>query len=265
MLLSIIAAALTFKHQQLPGPTVAHRPGQVNPMTEDRLDAYWRTAQQEEYKSPEELLAHIERDIKRGTPLPVLVKGSSRTKKIALTFDDGPHPSYTPKLLQILRTENVKATFFVIGFMAEKYPDLVKAEAAEGHTIGNHTFSHVTLTHLPPLEMETEYRACSDVILKLTGRYPEFCRPPGGDYNSKVVMAGRLNGMTTVLWTDDPGDYNNPGATLVERVTLTKLTPGGIILLHDGSNDTLKVLAKIIELGKQRGYQFVTLKDLERE
>ena len=232
-------------------------------MTVDRMDAYWRQAQQEEYKSPEELLAHIDRDKSRGNDVSLLLQGSGKAKRVALTFDDGPHPKYTPKLLSILAQEKVKATFFVIGFMAEKYPDLVKAEFAAGHTIGNHTFSHVTLTHLPPLEAETEYRACSDVILQLTGRYPEFCRPPGGDYNQQVVRAGRLNGMATVLWTDDPGDYNNPGAGLLERVTLTKLTPGGIILLHDGSDDTLKVLPKIIELGKQRGYQFVSLKELQ--
>ena len=263
MIVTLLAAALAIQQSQLlPGPKVGHRPGQINPMKVDRLNAYWRQAAEEEYKSPQEILAHIDRDKKRGRMNSLLIEGHNVGKKIALTFDDGPHPKYTPKILDILAREKVKATFFVIGFMAERYPSLVVDEAQAGHTIGNHTFSHVTLTHLPHIEAATEYRACSDVILKFTGRYPEYCRPPGGDYSSPVVQAGRLNGMTTVLWTDDPGDYKNPGPGVLERVTLSKITPGGIILLHDGSDDTLKVLPKIIEMARARGYQFVSLKDL---
>ncbi|MBI1756064.1 MAG: polysaccharide deacetylase family protein [Fimbriimonas ginsengisoli] len=261
-LLPILLAASQVKITA-PGPHVAHRPGVFNPAREDRLDSYWRRAQQEDYRSPEELAAQIERDKRRGRQIPLLMRGNPREKIIALTFDDGPHPETTRALLAILAKEKVKATFFVIGFMVERDPDLVHAEALEGHEIGNHTFSHVTLTHLPTHEARTEYRACSDLIKSITGKYPAFCRPPGGDYDARVVRAGRDVGMTTVLWTDDPGDYADPGTGVIAQRTLDRLSNGGIVLLHDGAKQTLLVLPQIIEHAKKKGFRFVRVSELE--
>ncbi|RYG45288.1 polysaccharide deacetylase family protein, partial [bacterium] len=193
----------------------------------------------------------------------VLRRGQGPDKRVSLTFDDGPHPAYTPKLLDILKTAKVKATFFVIGHMAEKYPDLVRRIAADGHEVANHTYSHVTLTKIPPEEVDVEYKADNDVIARLAGKPARYCRPPGGDHNNEVLRRAASLGLTTVLWTDDPGDYDNPGqAVLFDRETKA-LSPGGIILLHDGSKDTLGTLADFIATARSKGYHFVTLDELK--
>ncbi len=260
----VLGAAWSPQIVQMPGPKVAHPKGQTNKMTEDRLDQYWKRAQQEVYKSPEELTAQRAREFRRGYAVPTLMRGNVKNKWLALTFDDGPHPIYTNALLSILKKEKISATFFVVGFMAEKYPDLIKAEVVDGHLVANHTFSHVTLTHLPLDEVLTEYRACDDVIVRITGRKPTFCRPPGGDYDRSVVKAATVDGLVTVLWTDDPGDYAQPGTNIIEKDTLKRLENGGIILLHDGVQQTLDVLPQIIEHAKRNGFKFVTVDQMYR-
>ena len=261
----LFAASYHAQLNPLPGPRVVHKKGVTNQAVEDRVDQYWQRAQEEVYKSAEELRAQGRREFRRGNPTHVFIRGDLRRKLLALTFDDGPHPGYTPQLLAILKKENVKATFFVIGFMAERYPDLIKSEFAEGHQIANHTFSHVTLTHLPLDEIRTEYRACDDVIQKITGHRPAYCRPPGGDYDSQVVKGASDESLVTVLWTDDPGDYASPGTGLIESSTLRSLSNGGIVLLHDGTAQTLQVLPQIIDHAKKEGFRFVTVDELYRQ
>jgi len=194
----------------------------------------------------------------------VIRKGPRKGLKLALTFDDGPHPEFTPKLIQILKDANVPATFFMIGHMADSYPDMVKLAFKNGFEIANHTYSHVTLTKLTNEQASTEYRATNDILKKLTGKTPRFCRPPGGDFDLNVLEAGFSEGLTTVLWTDDPGDYNNPGDSILLETETAKLSAGGIILLHDGSQDTVDTLAKFIASCKRRGFQFVALDDLRK-
>ncbi len=181
-----------------------------------------------------------------------------------MTFDDGPHPAFTPRLIQILKAANVPATFFMIGHMAQAYPSLVKLAYDNGFEIGNHTYSHVTLTKITDEQADTEYRAASDVIKKITGKNPRYCRPPGGDVDLNVLEAAQDEGLTTVFWTDDPGDYSNPGDTILLETETAKLSPGGIILLHDGSQDTIDTLAEFIASCKRRGFRFVTLDELRR-
>jgi peptidoglycan/xylan/chitin deacetylase (PgdA/CDA1 family) len=194
----------------------------------------------------------------------VIRRGARKGLKIALTFDDGPHPQFTPKLVEILKSANVPATFFMIGHMADSYPDMVKLAAKNGFEIGNHTYSHVTLTKLTNEEADTEYKATNDILKKLTGKSPRYCRPPGGDFDLNVLEAAFGEGLTTVLWTDDPGDYSNPGDSILLETETAKLSGGGIILLHDGSQDTIDTLAKFIESCKRRGFQFVSLDDLRK-
>ena len=232
------------------------------PMAIDSSDAYWTQALQEVDKSPEELDAQAKREERVGLYLPKLIRGNPREKLLALTFDDGPHPVFTEELLALLKQEDVKATFFVVGKMVEKNPQLLKQIAADGHMIGNHTFSHVTLTKIPMNEVRAEYEACNDVVEDVTGQRMRFCRPPGGDYDRQVVRAATEQGLTTVLWTDDPGDYANPGTHVIEAKTLKRLSNGGIILLHDGIQQTLDVLPQIIHYAKSQGYRFVTVDEL---
>ena len=183
---------------------------------------------------------------------------------MALTFDDGPHADYTLKLLDILKAKNVKATFFVIGHMADKYPDLVRREVADGHEVGNHTYSHVTLTKIPEEQIDVEYQATDDAIRRIAGKTARYCRPPGGDHNAEVLRRAATLGLTTVLWTDDPGDYLNPADELLLADETRALSPGGIILLHDGSQSTLDTLARFIDAARARGYRFVSLDDLRK-
>ncbi len=193
----------------------------------------------------------------------VLHEGGEDQKIVALTFDDGPHASSTQDILAILRQENVRATFFVVGFMAKKRPDLVRAAFREGHEIGNHSFSHASLPKVPYSKIITDYLAASNVIRELTGSNPRYCRPPGGDSSPVVLEAAADLGMTSVFWTNNPGDTNRLGDHEVFRRSVNRLTPGGIILLHDGPKDTLRALVRLIRTAKMAGYRFVSLDELK--
>lgn len=198
----------------------------------------------------------------KGIAYHTLVRGDMARKEIALTFDDGPHLDFTPKLLAVLKQCNVKATFFVVGEMAEKYPNLVRAEIAAGHCVGNHTYHHVNLNKIPPEYVATEIKTCGEVIRSITGKAPHLFRPPGGDYNRQVAQVTVALDYTMVLWTDDPGDYANPGDDIITSRLLNRVSSGGIILVHDGSTQTLTALPKIIKNLKDRGYKFVTVDEM---
>jgi len=224
-----------------------------------RLDKFWTRALRETYKSPAELAAQHAEELRRGTHYLKLIRGDPRVPVVTLTFDDGPHPEFTPQILAILQRYHVRATFFVVGKMAEQYPDLVRAERAGGHVIGNHTYHHVNLTKIPDDEIAPEWQACEDVVKVITGDTMRFCRPPGGDYDRVVILAATDLGLTTVLWTDDPGDYASPGEKTIERRVLGAIGNGGIILLHDGVQQTIGVLPQIIEGLRRRGLRFETV------
>ncbi len=263
MAIASLAVAF-FSPRQVPSvQKVRKDPSQVNTAVEDKLDKFWQRASVEVYKSHEEIFSQQLREFRRGQPFSALVSGDPKIKTIALTFDDGPHPQYTPQLLAVLKKANVPATFFVIGKMVEQYPDLIKQEDAAGHLVGNHTFSHVTLTKIPPEDIETEYRSCSDLVENIIGKRPKYCRPPGGDYDDQVLLAAKDVGLITTLWTDDPGDYESPGVLAIENRTLKRLRSGSIILLHDGIQQTIDILPKLIQIAKSKGLTFVTVDKLK--
>lgn len=195
----------------------------------------------------------------------VLYYGDPHKKDIALTFDDGPHPEYTPQILRILKKYKIKATFFLVGMMAERRPDLVKAISRDNHLVGNHSFHHQNLVGMSKKRAEAEWLACNNVIKSILGKSPQFCRPPGGDYNDAVFEVATKRGLTTVLWTDDPGDYSSPGREFIERNILNYVYNGSIILLHDGVQQTINVLPQIIEGLNERGYRFVTVETMEND
>ena len=227
-----------------------------------QLDKYWANAKEEVDKSTLELFAQNQAEIEKGLKFAKFMQGDTSKKQIAITFDDGPHPAYTPKLLKILKKNNVKATFFLVGEMAEKYPDLVKAEKAAGHDVGNHTYHHVNLTKIPMEDVATEIKACGKVLQSITGRAPHLFRPPGGDYNKKVAEMAEAEGYTMILWTDDPGDYASPGDKAIKIRTLDRVSNGGIILIHDGVQQTVDVLPQIIKYLKDKGYELVTIDEM---
>lgn len=228
-------------------------------------DAYFANAKTEVYRGAREILAQEIDEIDRGLKYRKIIHGNVRRKEIALTFDDGPHPAYTPQILAILKKYDVPATFFVVGSQAEKYPDLLRAEVEAGHSIGNHTYHHVSLPKIPQMYVADEIKACGDVIRAVTGTPAHLFRPPGGEYNPKVAEAASALGYTMVLWTDDPGDYASPGTGVILNRTLDKASNGGIILVHDGIAQTIEILPTLIETLQKQGYRFVSVDALLAE
>ena len=231
-------------------------------LVEAERDKYWLNAKHEVYKSTLELVAQHQTMLARGLRANDILRGDPGRREIALTIDDGPHPVYTPRLLQILKQNGIHATFFVVGEQAERYPDLIRAEVTGGHSIGNHTYDHVSLVKIPLEYVDTEIKACGDVLRHITGRAPHLFRPPGGEYNRGVAESVKALGYKMVLYSDDPGDYADPGTGVIETRTLDTISNGGIILLHDGSAQTLVILPQIIQRLKARGFQFVTVDQL---
>jgi peptidoglycan-N-acetylglucosamine deacetylase len=229
------------------------------------LDRYWRNAKHVVDKSVLELIAQDQAELRKGVRHHKFIAGSPRRKWLALTIDDGPHPDYTPQLLAILKKYNVKATFFLVGEMAERHPELVRAEFLAGHEIGNHTYDHVNLTKIPTEEVATEIEACGDVLQSITKQRPRLFRPPGGDYNNNVAEAAEALGYTTVLWSDNAGDWLSPGEEVTERKVLRHASNGGVILIHDGYRQTLDLLPRLLAILKKDGYQFVTVDQMMPE
>lgn len=216
------------------------------------------------YRKTAELKMQLEKERRQGIIDHEVLSGNPGHNAVALTFDDGPHPEFTPQILNILEKNGVKATFFVVGKMAEKYPELIRSEQAAGHQLGNHTYNHLNLARLLAEEIKAELLACNYVVKKACGFDMTYCRPPGGDYNRKVIAASSQESFKVVLWTDDPGDYADPGAGVIERRVLDDIADGGIILLHDGVEQTINVLPQIIKNIRQRGLKFVTIEQMNQ-
>jgi len=194
-----------------------------------------------------------------------LSKGDPNEKTIALTFDDGPHGQKTDQLLDVLKEYHVPATFFVVGKMASKFPANIRREAQEGHLVENHTYDHLCLDALTAQQVKAEYERCSKTIFRLTGHQPRYCRPPGGDFDPAVLQAATDLGLTTTLWTDDPGDFNFLPAEKIRDRVISIARPGGIILLHDGIPGTIAALPEIIEDLRSKGFRFVSIDELDKE
>ncbi|MBI4615153.1 MAG: polysaccharide deacetylase family protein [Planctomycetes bacterium] len=156
---------------------------------------------------------------------------------IWLTFDDGPSPGSTEPILDVLENRCVRATFFVCGVMAERYPQIVARASASGHEIANHAWSHVPLTPVEDRELDLEITRTSDVIERVTGTRPRHFRPPYGRLDRRVVDRARAAGLETVLWNRLGYDWTGIGAEAIAEHILTGLRPGEILVLHDGCGD----------------------------
>jgi polysaccharide deacetylase family sporulation protein PdaB len=226
------------------------------------LDEHWQSAREEVDRNVLQIIEQHQAELERGTRYHKFMRGDTRKRQVAITFDDGPHRAYTPELLLILRRYNAKATFFVVGEKAQQAPNLVKAEVAGGHTVANHTYHHVDLTKIRDEDVATEIKACGEVLEEITGRAPHLFRPPGGDYNNHVAEVAEALGYITVLWTDNPRDYEKPGERLIETRVLNKIRNGAIILMHDGVQQTVDVLPQMLRFLKGKGYQLVTIDEM---
>ena len=183
-------------------------------------------------------------------------------RTVALTFDDGPHGERTLELLRVLSDENVKASFFVVGKQAAFNRQVLRRIRDGGHTVANHSNSHPNLTELPPDEACGEYLACSAIIRDTLGTEVRFCRPPGGRTNASVEEAGRRAELMTVYWTVNSRDYTGLSPERIVRRVLGSVRPGGIVLMHDGVDATIRAIPEIVRELRKRGYRFVTLDEL---
>ncbi len=192
----------------------------------------------------------------------VLYRGSPRRRAVALTFDDGPEPLYTPLLLDTLGRLGVRATFFLVGRRADQYPYLARAVASAGHEVGNHGYWHTSLPGLSDSGVREELQRAQGAIEHSTGQRPAYLRPPGGRYDRRVVRAASQLGLVTVLWTDDPGDYTGLDPQHLKVRLLSRVYAGGILLLHQGTPNTLKVLPEVVAVLRRLGYEVTTVSGL---
>jgi len=181
---------------------------------------------------------------------------------IALTFDDGPHPVMTEKLMAVLKQEGVPATFFIVGKMAVRYPEIVREMAREGHEVANHTFTHPNLSHVTASTLLNELGQTRQVIRRLTGQDSVFFRPPGGDYTKEMVKATKEAGYRMILWTVLTRDVNGASIVSMRHRIMTQSSDGAIVLMHSGVPKTVEMLPGIIEDLRRQGYHFVTVSQL---
>ena len=181
------------------------------------------------------------------------------TAKVALTFDDGPHPVYTPQLLDGLNERGVHATFFVVGKNILGNEALLKRMETEGHLIGNHTYSHVKLSELDIARACAEVEKTNALICEVTGKEPEFIRPPVGEWKKAMECSFE---MIPVLWDVDPLDWTTKNTALVVERVLKDTKPGDIILLHDYYQSSVDAALEIVDALTERGYKFVTVDEL---
>jgi peptidoglycan-N-acetylglucosamine deacetylase len=225
---------------------------------------------------------------------PALVHGPAGSKKIALTFDDGPLPPYSQQILDILRSRNAKATFFVSGKDAERHPEILRRICSEGHTIGNHAWAHPYLYFMSRAKCAEEIDRTQKVIQQTTGSTPRFFRPPYGARWFGLYPVLRERGLHLVQWSASGDDWKLGADAIVSSVR-AGIRPGAVILLHDGrqkpggylqellrrnsratddqnqqltlrqpnadASETVKALPAIIEAAQEMGYEFVSVED----
>lgn len=181
------------------------------------------------------------------------------TRKIALTFDDGPHSVYTEEMLNVLEEAEVPATFFLLGQNIEGREELVQKIAEKGHLIGNHTFHHVQITGLSKEDACREIEETSDLIEELTGKGTEYVRPPFGTWNEGLEE--NLD-LIPVMWTIDTRDWTTQNVHAIVEHVVKNAGDNDIILMHDSYESTVQAAEQIIRLLKADGFEFVTVDEV---
>jgi peptidoglycan/xylan/chitin deacetylase (PgdA/CDA1 family)/peptidoglycan hydrolase-like protein with peptidoglycan-binding domain len=192
----------------------------------------------------------------------LITKGSTSSKAVALTFDDGDDGANIQSILAILADNNIKATFFITGKAAEDHPSLIKAIVNAGMEIGNHSYSHPDFTTISYSSMQSQLSTTDNILVNLTGRTTKpYFRPPYGGYNSTVLQAVGDAGYTrTIYWTIDTIDWDGRSASAIYSKVLDNATPGAIVLMHTGSGSNTKyALQQMIDGLRSMGYSFATV------
>ncbi len=182
---------------------------------------------------------------------------------VAMTFDDGPHPRLTPQLLDMLSARGIRATFYVIGRNAARYPQILQRMVNEGHEIGNHTWSHPNLNGHSDGSVLNQVDRTNRAVYEAVGRPPVTMRPPYGNlYDRQRLMLHQTRAMPTVLWSVDTLDWQRPGSSVVSSRVINGSHPGGVILAHDIHTATVRAMPAALDGVMGRGFRFVTVSEL---
>jgi len=202
------------------------------------------------------------------TPAPALPKisyGSCHVDEpyVAMTFDDGPSPENTPRLLDILKERDIKATFFMIGENAARFPEIVKRVLAEGHEIGNHSWSHPLLSKMTDDDVREQIQKTQDAITQACGYTPKLLRPPYGGFTTRQRRwANDIFGVKIIFWDVDPLDWKILDSAHVESEILKQTKPGSIILSHDTHKTTVDAMPVTLDSLLADGFKFATVSKL---
>ena len=188
-----------------------------------------------------------------------LMEQSQAHPEVALTFDDGPSPKYTPLLLDGLKERNVQATFFLLGQNVKENQELVQRMQAEGHLLGNHTYNHVQLNKIPETTARQEILKTNNEIYEATGKYPEYMRPPYGAWKKNMELCVE---MLPVFWDIDTLDWKSQNVDAILKAAGEEPENGSIILMHDEYQTSVEAALLLIDRLKEKGYEFVTVDEL---
>lgn len=199
----------------------------------------------------------------------VISSGTVHDKWIALTFDDGPYPPYTDRLLDVLIAKRVHATFFLVAEQAQQYPELVRRMTAEGHTVGLHAFRHRDFLKLTEEEKRKDLEQGKNLLRDITGKNPVYWRPPHGFRDFSVMETAAAQSLTVVNWSVIPRDWTGIDSQEIFRRVMDKADDGAIVLLHDGDSPgykssrqaTVDAVAPLIDSLREKGYHLVSLEE----
>lgn len=188
-----------------------------------------------------------------------IYRGNPSKRMVALTFDATYGDNQTTRLLQILRDNNIQATFFLSGIWPTNFPNLARAISAAGHEIGNHSLTHPHMTQIPLTEVSNQIVRTGALIRNITGKSTYLFRPPFGEYNQAILNTVAMLGYITIMWTVDSLDWKNPGVNQIISRVVSNIQPGAIVLMHQAAPQTPEALPSIISQLKQQGYSFGTV------
>ena len=195
-------------------------------------------------------------------PDPFINRVSSQSQQVALTFDDGPTPGVTELILDELKRRDVLATFFMIGERVAAHPDLARRVAAEGHEIGNHTYTHPKLNTLPDQQVALEIQQTQDIILKVTQQTPVSFRPPYLAFRKNQAPLAQAKGLNIICGDVDSRDWSEPGEEKILELIFAKTSSGSIIICHDRHQQTANCIGSILDGLIQRGFKIGTISSL---
>jgi polysaccharide deacetylase family sporulation protein PdaB len=187
---------------------------------------------------------------------------ATEEKKIAISFDAAWGADKTPDILNILNQYNVKTTFFLVKFWAERYPEMVKEINERGHEIGNHSASHPDMTQLSEEQILQELSSTHETIAAISGQNPKLFRPPFGAYNNRLIESAEKAGYMTIQWSVDSLDWRDLGAEVIANRVLKSIRPGDIVLFHNNGKHTVKAVDIILKNLRSQGYEIVPISQL---